>query len=1024
MNISNPSSYQLDFQKIRKKTQINDIQSLELYLVNIFNDLSRRDITEREEKSIDKITFIEYMKIPYIVGEKLFHVFDTNRNGLLTLTEFVSSIINLYSGGLEETQRIIFNLLDFDFDGKIIPEDSRLLIMFIKNLANPPSGIIKKLKPRTTLTDDEDLEEINILIKNFFGKYSVMNFVEFKNQIENHNSDVFFIFICFLYNNKPYFDSSIRILKQSCRTNNNLNVSSNSMINSSFDNLFKNDHRSRIKSPSKISKSFIMDLVDIDLDEIEKDCEDNPTSDNYKSDPDDFTQLTNEDCSIKSIPLFSAKINLEKNKRENDFIRTNTKNKKNFGSNIIKKSLKNYLQRKENYKSFTVKIKENHFLDEKDEERIFKNNATSHNNTFNYINNQDRDGLSAVDSNGTFIRNNITKINNDNNTFKKKLESSFINNGKITAEDDSSENNPKSNNRADGTGGPPEKIESSSNRAKALQYINKSHTDFSNPFVFRNKLSQKNATRDDNVFPKVEVLGHNNKFECNFTKNDFTKSRMSGMKLSIMSFDQNNINVTNHTNNKILSSSGNVNRYLSPDSARFSYSGEFFASDIIFEGYIYRSDENNHLKKYYTALVGNDLFYFTNSKKITLKGIHNLSGTYIFKDPNTIKVREEYANNNSKNVNDTQNSNNEIKTNYSSNSNNVNNISSFKNNDGNVNKKSSTLNINNEPVVSKTVYYYPFKLYFKKKCRIYYCASEEDVKNWVDNVRAVTKFREITDYYSIGEELGHGKFGKVKIGNPKRGISTNKLNQNDIKEKEDEKYAIKIINKVNLKSIELELVKSEIEIMKFCRYRNIVKLIENFEDHENIYIILEYLSGGNLNNYLSSQKTLLPEGKIKNLVLEIASGINYLHHFGIIHRDLKPENIMMSDKSENAIVKIVDFGLSKVLGKFEKSNEAYGTLAYAAPEVIQKNAYTKTIDIWSLGVILYFLISGQFPFNDKNNNLHKIAVEITSGDIKFIGNSWKRADLDCKELVLRCLERDVTKRIDIVNFINHKWFNK
>ena len=222
----------------------------------------------------------------------------------------------------------------------------------------------------------------------------------------------------------------------------------------------------------------------------------------------------------------------------------------------------------------------------------------------------------------------------------------------------------------------------------------------------------------------------------------------------------------------------------------------------------------------------------------------------------------------------------------------------------------------------------------------------------------------------------------------------------------------------------MELVKCEVEIMKFCRFKNIVRIQEKFEDHENIYIILEYLSGGNLNYYLSTQKSLLSEKKIKETVLQLASGVKYLHFFGIIHRDLKPENIMMSDKSENPVLKIVDFGLSKVLGITEKSNESYGTLAFAAPELILKKNYNKSIDIWSLGVIVYFLICGNYPFNSKDNNMHKIALEITKGEIKFMGNIWKRISSNASDLVLKCLERDVSKRIDINAFFEHKWFKE
>ncbi len=342
---------------------------------------------------------------------------------------------------------------------------------------------------------------------------------------------------------------------------------------------------------------------------------------------------------------------------------------------------------------------------------------------------------------------------------------------------------------------------------------------------------------------------------------------------------------------------------------------------------------------------------------------------------------------------------------------------------------------NNENNREDIVYYYTFKLYFKKKCRIYCCTSEEYVDKWINSIRKVTKFRDINNYYEIGDDLGKGKFGKVKIGYPKKKNTNinninnhNSISENDQEkineEKEKEKIAIKIIDKRNFKNFEMELVKCEIEIMKFCKFKNIVRIQENFEDHENIYIILEYLSGGNLNHYLGSQKCLLSEKKIKETVLQLASGIKYLHFFGIIHRDLKPENIMMSDKSDSPILKIVDFGLSKVLGITEKSNESYGTLAFAAPELILKKNYNKSIDIWSLGVIIYFLLCGNYPFNNKDNDMRQIALDITKGEIKLSGNIWKRLSNNASDLVLKCLERDVLKRIDINAFFEHNWFKE
>jgi len=208
-------TYKLDFQKIRSKTQVKDIIYFEIYLKNVFSDLAKRDGNNKESKGIDKITFIDYMNLPFIVGEKIFNVIKKNKDGYLSQNDFVTEIINLYVGGLEETQKIIFKMLDFDLDGTIIPEDSRLLISFIKNLADPPQRLLNniKVKPRAVLSDEDNLKEINLIINNFFNNKPVMTFEEYKYNIENVNSDVFFLFICFLYNNKPFNNNSIKILK-------------------------------------------------------------------------------------------------------------------------------------------------------------------------------------------------------------------------------------------------------------------------------------------------------------------------------------------------------------------------------------------------------------------------------------------------------------------------------------------------------------------------------------------------------------------------------------------------------------------------------------------------------------------------------------------------------------------------------------------------------------------------------------------------------------------------------------------
>lgn len=893
-------TYQLDFQKIRRKTQVKDIISFEIYLKNIFSDLAKRDWSEREGKGIEKMSFIEYMNLPFIVGEKLFNVLDKNRNGFLSQTEFVTGIESLYIGGLEETQKIIFNLLDFDLDGKIIPEDSRLLISFIKNLANPPKNIMK-IKPRTSLTDEENLEEINLLIKNFFGNKSKLTFEEYKHNIENVNSDVFFLFICFLYNNKPFNESSIKILKL-LKKNSRLDTSVNSIISCSSEDCAY-DSKFKIKSPSNVFKSFVIDLIDFDLDEMQKECAENSIEEETLDET--SSNLTNENSRNISVPTLKTHINLYRLKGSKDYLIYDIKNKDKVGSNVIKNTYNNFVKRMQDL--VIDDSRESYVITDKTEAATLAMISNKNKKKYKYERNESIEMLStSSNKNITIKKNGFNKeFLNDSTTYKKtKTKENKNAVSHITTE------KPDNNNSA------------SVNYIHSLTY---------------------------EKLPIINISGNDYCSNANNIKNDgFLQS--SGISINANSDGLGLISTSgkNQSSAKNLFTSGNES----------AGSEEIIYSDIIYENYIFKSRNNNKLKKYYIVLMGMDLFYFSHSDKKKLRGMHNLSGSYIFEDDNIIKVREEYS-------------------------------------------KSK-----NEP---STVLYYPFKLYFKKKARIYYCSNEEEAKLWIKHIRAATKFKEIREFYDFGEELGSGKFGKVKLG---------------FNKKTKKKVAIKSISKANLKGTEVEMVKTEIEIMKFCRHKNIVRLVDNYEDMDNIYIVLEYLSGGNLNFFLSQQQTLLTEERIKNLINQMASAIYYLHYFGIIHRDLKPENTMMTDISEDANIKIVDFGLSKILGITEKSNEAYGTLSYAAPEVIMKSDYNNKVDIWSLGIVMYFLICGYLPFSDKNNNFSKIAADITGAPIKYDPKIWSRISPNCNNLVMKCLERDIKKRLNILQFLEHPWFDK
>lgn len=195
-----------------------------------------------------------------------------------------------------------------------------------------------------------------------------------------------------------------------------------------------------------------------------------------------------------------------------------------------------------------------------------------------------------------------------------------------------------------------------------------------------------------------------------------------------------------------------------------------------------------------------------------------------------------------------------------------------------------------------------------------------------------------------------------------------------------------------------------------------------FENQEYIYIVMEYLKGGDLFNYLEKRDFTITENKARELSHSIATGIFYLHSFGIAHRDLKPENILMTDDTDDAVPKLVDFGLSKIVGPNETCNDPFGTLSYVAPEVLLQKPYDKGVDLWSLGVIIYLLLSGTLPFDDDDDR--EIARQTIHDEVDFSYHVWKNVGSDVKQLIKKLLEKDKKDRMKLEEVLQHPWILK
>ena len=194
-------------------------------------------------------------------------------------------------------------------------------------------------------------------------------------------------------------------------------------------------------------------------------------------------------------------------------------------------------------------------------------------------------------------------------------------------------------------------------------------------------------------------------------------------------------------------------------------------------------------------------------------------------------------------------------------------------------------------------------------------------------------------------------------------------------------------------------------------------------------MLFRSIPGGDLTKYVKkyyggkNNKTI-PEKRTAELLKSLASGLHYLHSYGIVHRDLKPDNIMITERSVSGDLKIMDFGLSKIMHHDEKVADGFGTLSFVAPEVLIRKPYGNKVDVWSLGIIIYNLISGELPFDDPNDNEEAIAKKVVYSEVEFKSKVWEKISKECKNLITLCLIKDPSKRISVKQFLENSWFEK
>ncbi|CAH8582086.1 unnamed protein product [Schistosoma rodhaini] len=272
---------------------------------------------------------------------------------------------------------------------------------------------------------------------------------------------------------------------------------------------------------------------------------------------------------------------------------------------------------------------------------------------------------------------------------------------------------------------------------------------------------------------------------------------------------------------------------------------------------------------------------------------------------------------------------------------------------------------------------------------------------------------EVTDKYTVSKHIGRGAFGEVRL----------------IFDKECcEKYAIKIVQKKHFSLASkfgkpsTSSIASEVDILTRLNHPCIIQIYDVIDTTEAMYMVLELVEGGELFNRIVDLGQL-NESDSKFFFLQMVMAVKYLHDHGITHRDLKPENILLTSKADRCLIKVTDFGVSKLVDEGTMLRTFCGTPDYLAPEVLKTagcGTYTCVIDVWSLGVILYICLVGYPPFTKQRQDFD-LETQIIKGLYDFPKMFWHGISEEAINLIKRMLVVNPIDRSSIYDVLKDPW---
>jgi len=266
---------------------------------------------------------------------------------------------------------------------------------------------------------------------------------------------------------------------------------------------------------------------------------------------------------------------------------------------------------------------------------------------------------------------------------------------------------------------------------------------------------------------------------------------------------------------------------------------------------------------------------------------------------------------------------------------------------------------------------------------------------------------DIMSKYKFGFLLGEGAYSEVFLGTSTDG----------------DKVAIKRVHKLSKDDLWTKrkgAQKDEIRLLLLLNHPKIIKLKEFYETRDKLYLVQEYCAGGNLSDMIRRERKEggLDESRIKNIFIQLLQAVSYLHSLNIVHRDIKTENILLKERYTDD-VRLLDFGLSRLMPRSELLMTSVGTLDYKAPEICSRRPYGTACDLWSLGVVLYEMLSGELPclFTSEES-----VVDYANNGVTF-SEKWNNVSESAKDLVRRLLVLEPENRYTCEEALSCKWLS-